>query len=54
MAGITPNWVRILAILALICGVIGIIAGAWLFAPILIVGLLLLVIPMRGTPPPSA
>jgi hypothetical protein len=52
MAGITPNWVRILAVIALICGIIGIIVGAWLFAPILIIGLVLLVITMRRTPPP--
>jgi hypothetical protein len=53
MAGMTPNWVRILAILALVAGVIGIIAGAWLFAPILILGLIALVLPMRKTPPPT-
>ena len=45
-----PGWVRIVAVLAVIFGIVGLVAGAWMFAPLIIAGIIGLVAARRRTP----
>ena len=38
----TPGWAKIAAVLAIVFGIIGLIVGAWMFAPLLLIGIIAL------------
>ena len=52
MAGMTPRWAKTAGIIAIVAGIIGVIAGGWMLAPIIVIGLIVLFLPgARATPP---
>lgn len=52
MAGITPTWVKIFGVIAIVAGIIGVIAGGWMLAPVVLIGLILLFLPGARAAPP--
>jgi hypothetical protein len=54
MATGKPTWLKIVIGLAIIFGFVGIIAGGWMFAPLILIGIVLLVLmPKLGGVPPT-
>ena len=53
MAAAKPAWLKVVIGLAIVFGLIGVVAGGWMFAPLILVGIvLLLLMPrLRGVPP---
>jgi hypothetical protein len=54
MATGKPAWLKIVIALAIVFGIVGIIAGAWMFAPLILIAIVLLVLmPKLGGVPPT-
>jgi hypothetical protein len=44
MATSKPGWLKVVIALAIVFGVVGIVAGAWMFAPLIILAIVLMVL----------
>jgi hypothetical protein len=55
MATGKPGWLKAVIALAIVFGIIGVVAGGWMFAPLIIIGIVLLVLmPKLGGVPPTS
>ena len=54
MATAKPTWLKVVIALAIVFGIVGVIAGAWMFAPLIIIGVVLLImLPRLGGVSPT-
>ena len=54
MATSKPTWLKVVIGLAIVFGIVGVVAGGWMFAPLILIGIVLLVLmPKMGGVPPT-